>query len=81
MDMARWLDEEGPDYAEAHVKLIDALRAYIRVNEGTRSDAIREGISPRKLRAGDFEMAQWRRMLARLEEFDFDPTLGGRTTR
>jgi hypothetical protein len=43
INLARWLDSQPPDYAEAHINLIDALHDYIRSMDMLTQDLYDEG--------------------------------------
>jgi hypothetical protein len=73
---ANWSDEH-PDYCEAHVKLIDALRDYVAASDDIESDLRMEGDwDPDP--DGIIHMQTVRLLLKELEAWSFDPTLGGR---
>ena len=79
MNIARWLDEQGPDWPTAHVALIDALRDYVRACEGDTRDLLDEGsITGEQAMAEAARLVRFRVMLADLEDDQlFDPTLRG----
>lgn len=72
---AQWHDDH-PDYRDAHVKLIDALRDYVMANEDIESDMRSEGDEPSAEGLAHTQM--FRSLLKELEGWSFDPTLGGR---
>jgi hypothetical protein len=78
MNMARWLDEQPPDYPEVYVKLIDALRDYIRNSDVIGLELLQEGaITKERFDEVHKEMLRFRTMLADLEAHQIDPSLHG----
>jgi hypothetical protein len=76
-NMARLADELPLDYPQAHMKLIDALRDYIRTDESIGRDLLNEGsITPAQFEAGSASLRPMREMLADLEKHEIDPSLG-----
>jgi hypothetical protein len=75
--LRRHLDGLGPDYPECHVRLIDALRDYIRANEQIRDDLLRDDTIAEQLREGNERLASCRALLKDIEDFEFNPTLCG----
>jgi len=74
----RWLSEQPPDWPEAHLNLIDALRDYIRAEEALANDLLDEGsITREQYNEGMLSVVPMRMMLADLERHEIDPTLGG----
>jgi hypothetical protein len=47
-NIERWLDEQPPDYPEVYVKLIDALRDYIRNCDVIGRELLQEGAITRE---------------------------------
>jgi hypothetical protein len=75
-DLGRYYD--WPDYPAAHVGLVDALRDYIRANEGLRDDLLREGgLTVEQAREGDEHIDRCRALLKEIENWEFDPSLCG----
>ena len=74
----RVLDDLPPDYPEALMKLIDALRDFIRSEEELGRDLLREEqITRETYDAAQKRMEPYRIMLKDLEDREFDPTLNG----
>jgi hypothetical protein len=76
--MKRWLFEQPPEYPEAVVKLIDAIRDYLRSNQQIGNDLFQEG-SITKLQfdegmEADAPLVAW---LKQHEEWNVDPSLHG----
>jgi len=69
--------ELTPDYPEAHLTLLDALRGYIRVDALLREELLSEGAITREQAQDDEHIRCCRRLLAELERHEMDPTLGG----
>jgi hypothetical protein len=75
--LARWLDEH-PDYPEVYVKLVDALRDYIRNCDVLGQEMLREeAITKERFDEVQKEMLPYRAMLADLEAHQIDPSLCG----
>jgi len=78
----RLLDEMPRAYPEVHVRLIDALREYIRSCETDGEDMLRDGsITKERYRAGMEALLKYRQILGELEKFNVDPTLHGALKR
>lgn len=76
-NVARIFDDYPPDWPEAHVKLIDALRDYIRSDDMIGRDLFQEGsITREALEKGMAAIDPMRAMLADLEKHEINPTLG-----
>ena len=76
-NLDRTLSEMPLNYPEAHMKLIDALRDYIRTDETIGRDLLNEGsITLKQFDAGSAALKPMREMLAELEKHEIDPTLG-----
>lgn len=74
----RLLSERPLDWPEAHLRLIDALREYIRSDEAIGRDLLREGsITREQFDNGTILTDPMRLMLVKLERFEMDPTLHG----
>ena len=75
---SRMVDEMGPDYPEALVNLIDALRAYIRVDIETADDLLCEGtITRAEYNKAMIETKQLMMLLRHLEKAQVNPSLFG----
>jgi len=76
--LARWLDQQDPDWPEALINLIDALRTYIRVDMNIGLDLIADGtITPLQYAEGMKDIRRFEGLLAELEGHGPDPTLNG----
>jgi len=61
-------DDGRPDFVEAHINLIDALRDYIDANDEIADDFLREGmLTPAQLRKWHAERQTLRLLLNGLE--------------
>src|SRR5262245_33174515 len=66
--IARWLDDQPMDFAEAHIKLIDALRDYLRANDELTAGLLLEGqITEEQAEQWQGERLVFVRMRERLE--------------
>jgi hypothetical protein len=75
--LARWLDEH-PEYPEVYVRLVDALREYIRNCDVLGQELLREeAITKERFDEVEKEMLPYRTMLADLEAHQIDPSLCG----
>jgi hypothetical protein len=73
-----YLDELGPEYPEALVNLIDAMRVFIRVDLDLAKELLREGqITREQYDAGVAENAPLVAWLKKSEEHGIDPSLHG----
>ena len=76
--VARMLDEYPMDYPEAYVRLVDALRDFIRSDKSVGEDLLREGVITREqYERGQAELQPHRLLLQRLEAHGIDPSLYG----
>jgi hypothetical protein len=77
--LSRLLNDYPPDWPEAVVTLIDALREYIRCNKDIDDDARLEGwdISPDQWRRQHLHMQAVTSLLKELETYEMDDTLCG----
>jgi hypothetical protein len=75
MNLARWLDEQGPDFPEATVRLVDALGDYLRAFEELEFEVQAQS------REHEIHKQTIRMLLADLKEWHVDPSLGGRVKR
>lgn len=70
--------EREPDYTEALINLIDAMRAYIKVDVAIADELLREGqITRTEYTKGMIETKQLMMILRKFEEHGIDPSLGG----
>lgn len=77
-DMRRVLDGMPLDANEAHIKLIDALRDYIRADQALMHDLLSENqITREEAMRGNWALQPMRVMLRELEAYEMDPTLHG----
>ena len=73
----RWLSEQPLEWPEAYLKLIDALREYIRSDEAVARDLLNDGHITRKIYdEGMADLQPMRKMLADLEKHEINPSLG-----
>ena len=78
VSVSRWLSEQPLDWPTAHIRLIDALREYIRSDEAIGRDLLNEGqITRAEYDDGKASTDPMREMLAELEQHEIDPTLDG----
>jgi hypothetical protein len=81
-DIDRWYDDLPLDYPEAVVKLVDALREYLRVDVAIAKGLLREGeITQEEFDLGMASNEPFVAALKWLENFEIDPTLDGRLRR
>jgi hypothetical protein len=74
----RWLSEQPDDPATAALKLIDALRGFIRSSEEIGSDLLRDGqITAEQYRSAMRGLEQYRAILCDMERHQLDPSLHG----
>lgn len=83
-DYMRWTTarvtphEQDPDWVEAHICLIDAVRAMIRVDKTYGDELLEEGsITRKQYDVGMAEVAKMQEWLDKLEAHEIDPTLYG----
>jgi len=74
----RRYSDEDPDWIEAHLNLIDALRIMIRVDKRIGKELLdEEGITREQYDDGMREVAKMQEALDALEAHEIDPTLYG----
>jgi hypothetical protein len=78
-NLARIRDGIDPDWVEAHINLIDALRVMIRVDTRIGKELLSEegGITREEYDVGMAEVAKMQEWLDKLESHEIDPTLHG----
>jgi hypothetical protein len=77
-EVGRWRDQHGPDYPEAMIKLIDAMRDFIRADETIGRELLQEGVITRdQFARGMAENAPLVAWLKKYEQHGIDPTLYG----
>jgi hypothetical protein len=77
MNIARTLDDT-PDWLECHIKLIDALRDFLRADEAIGMDLLREGsITRESFEAAMLTNIPLQALLMELEAHGTDPSLNG----
>ena len=76
---ARWASEMPDDWPVALIKLIDALKNYIRSDEAIAKDLLQEegGITREEYDRGMAELEPMRALLAKLEAHGISPDLHG----
>ena len=77
-DLKRWRNEQGPDWPEAWINLIDALRDYVKIDRAIARDLLREKcITCAQYAEGMTKLEPIIALLERLEAHGIDPSLGG----
>jgi hypothetical protein len=68
----------GPDWMEAHIALLDALRDFIKIDKDAADECLRDGSFTRKQYEKVLaEHRHLRKLLKRFEDFEPDPSLLG----
>jgi hypothetical protein len=77
-NLARQRERRPPDWVEAHIALIDALRDYLWADEVIGKELMHEGsITKAQYDNGMAENAPLAAILKKLEAHEIDPTLDG----
>jgi len=77
-NIMRWLDEEPPEWVEAHIVLIDALRDYVITSKALAGDLVLDETITRQQYIAELERIEtFASLLTELRSHQIDPTLCG----
>ena len=75
---ARWREQHGPDWVEAYINLIDAMRDFIKADTTIGKELFQEGaITRAQYENGIAELDQLKTLLRSYEAHGLDPSLHG----